>query len=80
MGRTEGKGDQKTEKWPMGVTTQNKCALTQRLDSKGLRPCIMHYHKDGCPKTKNGGTCYWSHDSVLTNAEKSTMRVIAGND
>ena len=38
----------------------------------------MHYHEDGCPKAKNGGTCYWSHDSVFTNAGKNTMSAIAG--
>ena len=61
-----------------GVTTQTEFALTQKLDSKGLRPCIMHYHKDGCPKAKNGETCYWSHEPIYTSAEKNAMSVIAG--
>ena len=37
----------------------------------------MHYHKDGCPKVKNGGICSWSHKTAFTNAEKNAMSVIA---
>ena len=57
-GASGGKGDGKGVYWPLGVTTQSELNLTQRRDDDTNRPCIMHYHKDGCPNIKqNGDTC-----------------------
>ena len=51
--------------------------MIRRTDASGVLPCIMFYHKDGCPKHKSGQKCYWSHDVKFTNAEKNSMAMIA---
>ena len=54
-----------------GVTTQTEFELTRRRDTNGLLPCIMFYHKGGCPRQKAGDKCHWSHDAAFTSAEKA---------